>query len=408
MEEPSQEALDLDDSDLPSLRRASSAKSTVQSLETTTNSTGLRRCSLLSHSSQSIPSQSPNTLRQFHTQPAPPPFPRVIPGPAGAVQSAMQRKRILEETESLDLSEGEPIPTQEYIRRAVKDGSGYDEDFSRDPWLCTVDFIRRKGMVDSDGVAIGMPLSSIKNGLNMYKVPQVVAIVKSCAPNGLGDMMATLKDPTGTIDASIHRQVLTEGEFRKDITIGAVLILQEVAVFSPSRSTYYLNITLANLVKVISRDSHSPLMQNDAVPTDKHVAHGVEGTHPLLMPQKPFSQSIGVAEQIMNSLRQNTGVKGSACNDEQIEEGIVAPESSSCSKGSGRNINVVVGKGPLQVRRNIVHETESAAGQGTNGSDRSVLEAEQPENVHQRQPLNSRSSLPQWTDEQLDELFVFD
>ncbi|MCI19998.1 hypothetical protein A2U01_0041158, partial [Trifolium medium] len=63
-------------------------------------------------------------------------------------------------------------------------------------------------------------------------------------------MTVTLKvDPTGIIGASIHRKVFTKVEFGKDITVGSVLVLQKVAVFSPNGSTCYLNITLSNIVK---------------------------------------------------------------------------------------------------------------------------------------------------------------
>lgn len=37
-----------------------------------------------------------------------------------------------------------------------------------------------------------------------------------------------LQDPTGTIGASIHRKALSEGEFGKNISVGAVLVLQKV------------------------------------------------------------------------------------------------------------------------------------------------------------------------------------
>lgn len=39
-----------------------------------------------------------------------------------------------------------PIPTQEYIRRAVENQDGDDCDFSLNPWVCAVDFVRREGV----------------------------------------------------------------------------------------------------------------------------------------------------------------------------------------------------------------------------------------------------------------------
>ncbi|KAM0037555.1 putative recombination protein [Helianthus debilis subsp. tardiflorus] len=92
--------------------------------------------------------------------------------------------------------------------------------------------------------------SLVNLAYNIFVMLQVVAVIKSCTPNGLGDMTVTLKDPTGTVSGTIHHKVLTEGDFRKGTCVGSVLILHKVSVFSPSRSTYYINITKRNLVKV--------------------------------------------------------------------------------------------------------------------------------------------------------------
>lgn len=95
----------------------------------------------------------------------------LVPGPARAVQSAMQHKTLM--GMSVGVNE-EPIPTQEFIRRAVEDAGLEDEDFSQNPWLFAVDFVRSQGLVGVDGVAIGTPLSQIKNGMiNGDRVSQV-------------------------------------------------------------------------------------------------------------------------------------------------------------------------------------------------------------------------------------------
>ncbi|KAK4844205.1 hypothetical protein QYF36_017690 [Acer negundo] len=264
----------------------------------------------------------PQSQSQFHPT-------RILPGPAGAVQSAMHRK-LLMDSDAIE----EPIPTQEYIRRAVEDPSHDDQDFSRGPWLFAVDFVRREGLVGSDGVAIGTPLSFIKTGIITDKVHQIIAIVKSSTPNGLGDMMVTLKDPTGTIDASIHRRVLTEGEFGKDVAVGAVLILQKVAVFSPSRSTHYLNITLGNIVKVISKEYGTPLEQNQQnrpALLVKHAALGVaESSEESPLPAKSISLSKGRTEGILNCLTQNSNARWSLPFDKQMEKVNASSRSSSC------------------------------------------------------------------------------
>lgn len=96
---------------------------------------------------------------------------RLVPGPARAVQSAMQHKTLMGMSVGVN---DEPIPTQEFIRRAVEDLGFEDEDFSRNPWLFAVDFVRSQDLVGDDGVVIGTPLSQIKNGMiNGDRVSQV-------------------------------------------------------------------------------------------------------------------------------------------------------------------------------------------------------------------------------------------
>ncbi|XP_057419168.1 uncharacterized protein LOC130713417 [Lotus japonicus] len=97
------------------------------------------------------------------------------------------------------------------------------------------------------------PLGTITT--NVERVESVVGVIKSCTPNGFGDAKVTLKDPTGTVDASIHRKAFTDSEFGNAITVGSVLVLQKVAVFAPSKYVRYLNITLPNVVEVFPQDN---------------------------------------------------------------------------------------------------------------------------------------------------------
>ncbi|GKA99900.1 transposase, MuDR, MULE transposase domain protein [Tanacetum coccineum] len=83
----------------------------------------------------------------------------------------------------------------------------------------------------------------------------VVAIVKSCSPNMLGDLNVTLKDLLGTIPGTIHYKVLDVGSYEKDITVGAAMILANVSVFTPKPSQDYLNITMRNVIEVFRKDT---------------------------------------------------------------------------------------------------------------------------------------------------------
>ncbi|GKB45787.1 acyl-CoA N-acyltransferases superfamily protein [Tanacetum coccineum] len=75
------------------------------------------------------------------------------------------------------------------------------------------------------------------------KLEKVVAVIKSCTPNALGELTVTLKDPFYTISGTIYHKVLTDGGYEKYITIGVVLILYNVSVFYLKPSAYYLNTT---------------------------------------------------------------------------------------------------------------------------------------------------------------------
>ncbi|GKD58376.1 transposase, MuDR, MULE transposase domain protein [Tanacetum coccineum] len=86
---------------------------------------------------------------------------------------------------------------------------------------------------------------------------QVVAIVKSCSLNALGDLNVTLKDLSGTVPGTIHYKVLDVSSYEKDITVGAAMILANVSVFTPKPSKHYLNITKRNVVEVFRKDTVS-------------------------------------------------------------------------------------------------------------------------------------------------------
>lgn len=88
-------------------------------------------------------------------------------------------------------------------------------------------------------------------------------------PNKLGSMLITLKDPTGTIGGSINHKVMEESEFGRNISAGAVLLLQQVAVFSPTPWAHYLNITLNNVVQVFKKGSFQPERQKGASFSEK-------------------------------------------------------------------------------------------------------------------------------------------
>ncbi|BBH04182.1 hypothetical protein Prudu_015249, partial [Prunus dulcis] len=257
-----------------------------------------------------------HSLKSNHPQP-PKPTSNLIPGPAGALQAAMQRRTQTHLHHSHDRDKEEPIPTQEFVRRVVEVGDDHDADFTTNPWLCTLDFLTKQG------AHFPTTLGSIRKGIESHRLAQVVAIIKSCTPNGLGDLMLTLKDPTGTIGASIHHTVLSEGDFGKSISVGAVLVLQ----------------------KVISKDS-GPLVTKDLLTSSVHNPAPSSGSSEnLWMPQDKFPPSQESTERIMNFLRQNSKARESQHNTEKHMETDHAATGLSCSgheQCGSRNTDVEV------------------------------------------------------------------
>ncbi|GJY87196.1 retrovirus-related pol polyprotein from transposon TNT 1-94 [Tanacetum coccineum] len=175
---------------------------------------------------------------------------RIIPGPAGLVQ----RAKLLKENVFILDPDGALMSTQEYMQKVVED-VGEDADFNSGAWVSATNYVNAFG-----GTVTGC-LGDIDNFLKKGKLEQVVAIVKSCSPNALGDLNVTLKDLSGTVPGTIHYKVLDVGSYEKDITVGAAMILANVLVFTPKPSKHYLNITKRNVVEVFRKDTI--LMKND-------------------------------------------------------------------------------------------------------------------------------------------------
>ncbi|GJS75789.1 transposase, MuDR, MULE transposase domain protein [Tanacetum coccineum] len=118
-----------------------------------------------------------------------------------------------------------------------------DADFNSGAWVSAINY------VNNFGGTVTRCLGDINNFLKKGKLEQVVAIVKSCSLNALGDLNVTLKDLSSTVPGIIHYKVLDVGSYENDITVGAAMILVNVSVFTPKPSKHYLNITKRNVLR---------------------------------------------------------------------------------------------------------------------------------------------------------------
>ncbi|GJV26917.1 ribonuclease H-like domain-containing protein [Tanacetum coccineum] len=146
---------------------------------------------------------------------------RIIPGPTGIVQLP----KIHKQSNKHEGADDSVLSTQEYMKQVVED-VGEDEDFNSGSWVGATEYVKANG-----GIVSGC-LGDIKTFLKNGKLEQVVAIIKSCSPNALGDL----------------------GGYGKEITVGSAIILANVPVFFPNPSMHYLNITKKNVVKVFHKD----------------------------------------------------------------------------------------------------------------------------------------------------------
>ncbi|KNC52577.1 uncharacterized protein AMSG_08439 [Thecamonas trahens ATCC 50062] len=96
------------------------------------------------------------------------------------------------------------------------------------------------------------------------KVSSLIVFVSQFSATPAGDFAVEVKDPTGSVEGTLHRRLLdhfpTVGE-------GAVLVLIDVSVFQPQRHVRYLNITTENVCLVFGRGAppHPPKLINATV-----------------------------------------------------------------------------------------------------------------------------------------------
>nr|GEU67998.1 hypothetical protein [Tanacetum cinerariifolium] len=199
---------------------------------------------------------------------------RIIPGPTGIVQlssstrietsssipnsvriilglaSIVQQAKLFKEKIFILDSDGALMSTQEYMQKLVEDVCE-DDDFKSGAWVSATNYVNAYG-----GTVTGC-LEDIDNNLKKGKLEQVVAIVKSCSFNVLGDLTVTMKDLSGIIPETLHYKVIREGGYGKYIIVGAAMILANVLIFSPKPSMHYLNITRRNVFKVFRKNTVS-------------------------------------------------------------------------------------------------------------------------------------------------------
>ncbi|KAK5856010.1 hypothetical protein PBY51_007637 [Eleginops maclovinus] len=181
---------------------------------------------------------------------------RRFPGPAGFLPQQLQGQRLDDIVVSVPQT-----PAHGAVARSPSQGSSSqteEEEFSGGPWATMkaemgLDERNSSCFLHSYSVVMVLRKAALKR-LARNKVPNMAVLLKSIIHTH-ADAKAVFKDPTGEIQGTVHRRLLEDRV--EELKVGAVLLLKQVGVFSPSHRNHYLNVTPNNLLKIYGPDGVS-------------------------------------------------------------------------------------------------------------------------------------------------------
>ncbi|XP_066554698.1 homologous recombination OB-fold protein [Amia ocellicauda] len=190
-----------------------------------------------------------------HTPRLNPPQPKTrrFPGPAGLLPKQFSGRNL----DDILIS---PPQTPAHgalakLQTPVTSSQQSEEEFCRGPWArmkaeMGLDERNPSSFLCSYSVIMVLRKAALKQ-LAKNKVPNMAVMVKSLTRTN-SDARAVFRDPTGEMQGTIHRQLLEERQ--AELKTGAVLLLKQVGVFSPSHRNHYLNVTPNNLLRIYTPD----------------------------------------------------------------------------------------------------------------------------------------------------------
>uniref|UniRef100_A0A8C5HWB5 Homologous recombination OB-fold protein OB-fold domain-containing protein n=1 Tax=Gouania willdenowi TaxID=441366 RepID=A0A8C5HWB5_GOUWI len=207
-----------------------------------------RLVQLVSASSKHPRKRSHSELQQPRT--------RKFPGPAGLLPQQPQAHNM----DTIVVS-APPTPAHGALARSPSQGSSSQMeggDFSGGGWAAMkaemgLDERNSFCFLHTHSIVMVLRKAALKQ-LSRNKVPNMAVLLKSIILTH-ADAKAVFKDPTGEIQGTVHRRLLEDRA--EELKVGAVLLLKQVGVFSPSHRNHYLNVTPNNLLRIYSPDGVS-------------------------------------------------------------------------------------------------------------------------------------------------------
>ncbi|XP_072549683.1 homologous recombination OB-fold protein [Salminus brasiliensis] len=179
---------------------------------------------------------------------------RRFPGPAGALPQQISRQNLDDIVVSVPQTPAHGAVAR--LRNEVSSSQSSEEDeFSGGPWAAMkaemgLDERNPSCFLHSYSIVMVLRKAALRQ-LAKNKVPNMAVVLKSILHTH-ADAKAVFRDPTGEIQGTLHRRLLEDRQ--GELKTGAVLLLKQVGVFSPSHRNHYLNVTPNNLLKIYPPD----------------------------------------------------------------------------------------------------------------------------------------------------------
>lgn len=250
-----------------------SSRQKKQSWAVPENTNGKRKVGEINQLQHSPSSSSVGSSNSNHRSDAPyrgrPKRRKAIPGPVGIFKASLN-KSAKKALRSKEMVVSRIAATQDSIFDSSSSDKIIDEysDFRQGPWLkFCYRFMVRPPMAPASyippkTIARGsapkyIDFSTIKES-KVYlkgKVAFTAGIIESFKEN-FESGKVLLKDPTGTMKGSLGGDAVNE--YAMKLTPGTILVLKDIAMFTPAPNTFYLNITLKNIQSVIPANVQVP------------------------------------------------------------------------------------------------------------------------------------------------------
>ncbi|XP_008414496.1 uncharacterized protein C17orf53 homolog isoform X2 [Poecilia reticulata] len=176
---------------------------------------------------------------------------RRFPGPAGLLPQQPQGQNLDEIVVSVPNTPSHGAAAR--LPSQCSSSQSEEEEFSGRAWAAMkaemgLDERNPSCFLHTYSVVMVLRKAALKQ-LPRNKVPNMAVLLKSIIHTN-ADAKAVFKDPTGEIQGTVHRRLLEER--CEELKAGAVLLLKQVGVFSPSHRNHYLNVTPNNLLRIYS------------------------------------------------------------------------------------------------------------------------------------------------------------